>query len=99
MESKHTKGKWELRSDLPYSTGGWKVFTGRGEKNRTIVHLPYGCKVPQPKDKGYLENEANAKLIVAAPKLLEFAIEIARSYTNNPWLCEQANKLIKKATE
>jgi hypothetical protein len=70
-EFKGTKGDWSIRQNIPYDTGGWVVYSGLGEYNKTICRLPYGNKIPQPKDQGFLENEANAKLIAAAPDLLE----------------------------
>lgn len=66
MDTNITTGKWEVRSDVPYSTGGFKVFRGRGENNKTIVHLPYGNIIPCPQGKGYHENKANAELIAEA---------------------------------
>jgi len=41
--------------------------------------------------------EANAKLIAAAPDLLEFAQEMVRRCPNSTWLSEQAQKAIEKA--
>lgn len=71
METKHTPGIWEVRSDSPYSTAGFVVFTGRGVENKTIVRLPFGNMVPQPEEERYHENKANAQLIAGAPELLE----------------------------
>lgn len=39
----------------------------------------------------------NAKLIAAAPELLEFAMEMVKRYPNSPWIHEQAQKAIDKA--
>jgi hypothetical protein len=47
----------------------------------------------------YSRRGENAKLIAAAPELLQFAIEMARRYPNSPWINEEANKLIEKATK
>jgi hypothetical protein len=41
--------------------------------------------------------KANAKLIAAAPKLLEFAIEMVNRYPNSPWIYEQGNNAINIA--
>lgn len=61
-----TEGKAELRTNTPYDTGGWVVFTGRGENNRTIVRFPHGHVVPCPKDERYYENKGNAELFADA---------------------------------
>ncbi len=45
------------------------------------------------------ENYKLKKLIAAAPELLEFAIEMVRRYPNSPWIYEQGNKAIQKATK
>lgn len=69
MKAKHTKLPWELRSNIPYSTAGFTIFSGRGEENRTICRLPYGNTIPAPteeSDPRCAENAANARLIVTA---------------------------------
>ena len=70
MDAKHTPGPWELRPDLPYSTQGWVVFSGRGENNRTICRLPYGHTIPAVETEASRTNTANADLIARAPILL-----------------------------
>ena len=40
-----------------------------------------------------------SSLIRTAPELLKFVREISERYPNSPWIYEEANKLIKKATE
>ena len=79
----HTKGIWEVRRDTPYSMGGWKVYTGRHENNKTIVHLPYGSTVPVQKSEQYYENKANAHLIAAAPELLEACKYVVQYHKEN----------------
>ncbi len=66
---KGTPGEWEMRSNTPYDTGGWVVFSGRKENNKTIVRLPFGNTVPVDKNEAYHENLSNAKLIAAAPQM------------------------------
>jgi len=78
VEFKGTKGEWKIRQNIPYDTGGWVVYSGRGKENTTIVRLTYGNIIPQPKDEGYLKNLANAKLIAAAKELLKACIKRAK---------------------
>lgn len=55
MKSKHTKGKWQIEND---HTGMW---VGNGEQEVATIEKQIKSS----------EREANAKLIAAAPELLE----------------------------
>lgn len=61
--TKHTQGKWEImpRENLPPRI-----------KSKSFGII---CRLNDifPTENGYQENEANARLIAAAPELLEFA--------------------------
>ena len=73
-----TPGPWEVRSDSPYSTHGFVIFRGRGEKNKTIARFHYGNSVGfgEPKDRYYLELKANVNLMSSAPDMYEALSEI-----------------------
>lgn len=89
METKHTKGKWYAVD----SSG--TVIAAKGEKYTTI------CKVLNISEEG----DANAKLIAAAPDMLEALIEAKRMYEEvqpcGGWqgVYEMIESAIKKATE
>ncbi len=103
MEAKHTKGEWKAQGN----------YIGLIDKNGNnipvrITHVLGGEKVTPEED------EANAKLMAAAPDLLEVAkaslsmLEQTLSYRENNKLTagnifltstiEEINKAIKKAT-
>ena len=95
---KHTKGEWKIN---PYigSDGSinkeepiyWQnVITTKNFQTDIVAKC-----LSRDKDK----LQTNAKLITAAPELLEFAKEMVKRYPNSPWIYEQANKAIKKATK
>lgn len=69
--SKHTEGPWEYRHDE--------------EKDRHYVGYGVCCIVDdvfatkETKDRGQVERKANARLIAAAPELLE-VLKFARAY-------------------
>lgn len=91
MKTKHTKGEWSVVNELDMhgqETNYFAVTTG----NEVICITGEELEING-------ETEANAKLIAAAPDLLRFVIEIANRYPNSPWIYEEANNLIKKATE
>lgn len=91
---KHTQGEWEL-SDVQKTSWG-------GVQREVIVHIEShhfkGVAVANVYDTDGEEGNANARLITAAPDLLEFAQEMVRRYPNSPWIFEQGNEVIKKAT-
>lgn len=82
------------------TTGPWKL-TSDGEANFHGIQKPNGnwlMRVQQNGELSIKEEEANMKLIVAAPELLE-ALILYREY----YACEEvrtkADKAIRKATE
>ena len=93
MKTKHTQGKWRVENDFNISMT---------EKNGMIYGFLQTKSFRNVKDVNKWDEEkakANAKLIAAAPELLEFAIEMVKRYPNSPWITEQGNKAIKKATK
>ena len=94
MEKKHTPGPWNLKKDL--------------SRFRIVTDTPFSIAIIENKYRFQEINEANARLIAAAPDLLEGIIELLDaikrcedreqipSYEN----CLQiVSKAIKKATE
>lgn len=118
METKHTKGEWKIRRlfESPIfiqSEDGREWYTNtfdiHGETGRIICSVDYMTDV---ENQGWGKNnyidlwEANAKLIAAAPDMLEALKEIKRLYGDrtdyigeykNAW--EKVENTIKKATE
>lgn len=100
METKHTKGEWEAsQENMRASKYWWQIRTGMG----AVI-----CNTPDNSS----ESEANAKLIAAAPDLLEALIKLSSEYKFGAdcgdwgnWKAEeqpeyiQAINAIKKATE
>ena len=92
----HTKGEWRVSSDLTQVTTSKK---GILEGSKKICHMATFCKNDD-------EVLSNAKLIAAAPDLLEACLKVTESelgcapsveYMDKlKKICEQA---IKKATE
>ena len=99
METKHTKGEWRQAHRICDEEGNYstQVFDEDGE---TICTLAWH-KVPM--ENGFTtDREANAKLIAAAPDLLEAAILCNREFDDENDAIEafkQLDKAIKKATE
>jgi len=97
METKHTKGKWMLIYKTPSTI-------------QIKAHIGFICELPPVKTEADLfEAQANAKLIAAAPELLEALIEAKqRLYggftrddltTSGKELFDKLTNVIKKATE
>ena len=58
----------------------------------------YRCfEIPKPLKKTIKVSDYN-KVVEQRDELLEFAIEMVKRYPNSPWIYEQGNKAIKKAT-
>jgi hypothetical protein len=111
METKHTKGEW--RVDNEYSSGSLShndngyIPISSSEKNREWIAEVKGSHVNRGITR--IEIEANAKLIAAAPDLLEALIKIngliadALSVENGKVNIGELAKIsitaIKKATE
>jgi len=85
LEFKGTKGNWHYRKN-----GRNFIKILRGDKKIASINQSNNNCIDEV-------NEANAKLISAAPELLEFAQEMVRRYPNSPWIYEQAQKTIEKA--
>ena len=66
---KHTPQPWEIRKDIPYSTG-LVVFHGHFAENATVCRTWHSDKETQ---------EANARLIAAAPDMYEALKDIRMS--------------------
>jgi hypothetical protein len=49
-------------------------------------------------EKDNVEWKANAKLIIAAPEMLAFIIDMSKRYGNSEWIAGEANRIIQKAT-
>lgn len=98
MKTKHTQGPWEY---LPPNKNNLSVVRVQAKNGMNYLY-----RAPLT-----VETEANAKLIAAAPELLEFAIRwyesVTEGRTSDPILNMlpegsfgwKAQQLIKKATE
>ena len=110
---KHTKGEWKQRKlfDEPLKSVnengcGWihnQIYI-QGEDDRIICHVNYST---DHKDMGWGWNEtiekweANAKLIAAAPEMLDLLIEIFDKVNIGDYsieLYKRTKTVIKKAT-
>lgn len=94
METKHTKGEWKHLKQ-PITNNGFYIQSSElifiGE-----VGGGEGCKI--------YEIEANAKLIAAAPELLDALMEIVNAADGDGWkqldgTLSKARNAIKKAKE
>lgn len=69
MKAKHTPGPWSINEQFicDVQAGGYKIATAwsEDEAGRTI-RIPNGFNAPTPE-----EQEANARLIAAAPEMLD----------------------------
>lgn len=101
METKHTKGEWTFREFPKDSNGYINIDFPKG-----FICIYGGCidemSSEEEVNNHIIEAEANAKLIAAAPELLEALINLEQFLTprdkaSNTWL--KAKQVIKKATE
>lgn len=100
---KHTKGEWVVKSSKETNNLYSMIYS---EDVRIAEVKSYGndnCF----NDATYTEKEANAKLIAAAPDLLEALIEAKERYCTNPYesltieakiIYDKINNAINKAT-
>ena len=81
MEAKHTPGPWEIGDDGPILYEGmlrpvWNIYGGRGLTGRLVGSAEHFPEDEYP--------NANARLIAAAPELLEAARAVVNGYRNGP---------------
>jgi hypothetical protein len=86
--AKHTPGPWKaqkLESDgLVIRKDGWEVSTAAFD---VCANIQYGAPI---------RNEADARLIAAAPELLE-ALELVRMSNGWRYLCSESQQVIDAA--
>lgn len=92
--SKHTPGPWQFYADVPSTDPNWHIVTN-ASRMRVLanVHIEPGNET----------DLANAKLITAAPELLEAAqsalVVLQYSGDEHSRLAEQLSAAIDKATK
>lgn len=75
-QTKHTPGPWEIFWNYG-STEQHRIYTGHGaEPCEIIARVEAYAPTPEPSEDPELQGKANARLIAAAPELLE-ALEVA----------------------
>jgi len=95
--NKHTPGPWRLNENNNWKTNPFSITVRKpGVHSTTIVNIPTRMTVPPQ------EQQANARLIAAAPDLLEALQTLPQGplYTDdeiNLWV-EKASAAIDKAT-
>lgn len=92
-DNKHTPGPWKAHLNVPTA-----VIPGHIIKQDDSVGRPIASLFEGGGTKGKPEQIANAKLIAAAPDLLQLVQWITR-VTNNPEIGIKCDAAIKKATE
>ena len=94
MKTKHTPGNWEIKDIYFPGTKvhkGLHIFSNQKYDDREICDM-WGSATE--------EGQANAKLIAAAPDLLEALMNIENDDNRIPSkIWEMRNQAIKKATE
>ena len=96
MKTKHSKGKWEIRGSLDRLEVISKNPKYDNVCDRVTLITNWDIRLPN-----YEKSKANAKLITAAPELLEALIELHdECIINDMNLPEilKAKRAIKKAT-
>lgn len=87
--SKHTEGPWEFHAK-EYHDGNKTFWVGNGE------YVVFDCSPYGPKEMVFPPNLANARLICAAPDMLE-ALEAIVEYADEPALCDDPKVLVDLA--
>ena len=87
--SKHTPGPWKYGAELSSRTGEWLISFDAGNRGRGI-----GIAETRP---GSGQEEANARLIAAAPELLEALEELLAETRINGAFADKARAAIAKA--
>ena len=98
MKTKHTKGEWHYRTGM---LDDYFEILGDYQTNKCIAVTPKNCFVNKE------EAEANGRLIVAAPELLECCDAVltawhsknSNMYKKEPEYLQQIRDAIQKATE
>jgi len=101
MEKKFTQGQWQVVDDYAdyheYSPEKPQIYIWDGDEQ---AHSPI-CDMGEMGDMNYAECLANAKLIAAAPELLEALEDLMNHYEINgqllSWDVGIARKVISKA--
>lgn len=89
METKHTKGEWIVDKSIAYTY----IRIPNGESVAMINNLEGSNGVQK-------ENEANAKLIAAAPELLDVCIDALSHHQGRKSIIgNKLREVIKKATK
>lgn len=96
MKTKHTQGEWVYKNKLVDKVASQKIFCGKKVIVQMVAYEFFGCSIS--------EANANAKLIAAAPELLEALKRFIKFVDNQNLDYEssmvlQAKIAIKKATE
>jgi hypothetical protein len=100
METKHTQGEWEIRSDCRDTVNG-RGFIQIGTNKCTWIAEAKGTHVGPLSEE---ECEANAKLIAAAPDMLNAIINLLKEeavynfYGQSFPAIQDLKNAIKKAT-
>ena len=86
--------------------GPWKLFPIENHEhhhtyykigNSTTEDVRHATSVCNVTTRHSEQAEANAKLIAAAPDLLEFALDMIRRYPNSEWITKEVKEVILKA--
>ena len=75
MKYKHTRGPWKFSDDSAYfKTNPFSVYVqGLGVHKTTVANIPFRKTIPED------EARANARLIAAAPELLDALMTFPQS--------------------
>lgn len=107
MATNHTPGPWAQAHRICDEDGNYSTQVFSAETGETIATLTW-AKMPsekvvidgKPKIKTGTYREGNAKLIAAAPEMLEVLQTIENDNNQVPqWLWDKIQTVIKKATK